>query len=81
MSAGHAPVTTRPAPTPLGMEPSIGFGDRLGLGERAVAGLDQAQGFAEQLGPVVVGGLQDRVAQEPGLIGDRQAGDLLERAA
>jgi hypothetical protein len=54
MSAGHAPVTTRPAPTPLGMEPSIGFGDRLGLGTPGhVAALREAGGpirgvFAQQ---------------------------------
>ena len=45
MSAGHAAVTTRPAPTPLGMEPSIGFGDRLGLGTPGhVAALREAGG-------------------------------------
>ena len=54
MSAGHAAVTTRPAPTPLGMEPSIGFGDRLGLGTPGhVAALREAGGpirgiFAQQ---------------------------------
>ncbi len=54
MSADHAAVTTRPAPTPLGTEPSIGFGDRLGLGTPGhVAALREAGGpirgvFAQQ---------------------------------
>ncbi|WP_428305905.1 tagaturonate epimerase family protein [Lacipirellula sp.] len=55
MSAGPvAVVTTRPAPSPLGMEPSIGFGDRLGLGTPGhVAALREAGGpirgiFAQQ---------------------------------
>lgn len=55
MSAGPAAVViTRPAPSPLGMEPSIGFGDRLGLGTPGhVAALREAGGpirgiFAQQ---------------------------------
>lgn len=55
MSAGHAAaVKTCPAPSPLGMEPSIGFGDRLGLGTPGhVAALREAGGpirgiFAQQ---------------------------------
>lgn len=55
MSAGPAAVvTTRPAPSPLGLEPSIGFGDRLGLGTPGhVAALREAGGpirgiFAQQ---------------------------------
>ena len=55
MSAGHAAaVKTCPAPGPLGMEPSFGFGDRLGLGTPGhVAALREAGGpirgiFAQQ---------------------------------
>lgn len=54
MSATPSAVSTRPAPTPLGVEPSVGFGDRLGLATPGhVAALREAGGpirgiFAQQ---------------------------------